>query len=102
MPWKAPADAQLASADSTLQGCAAAFRHTHHHVRSKVHSLWLMGEVDDNLLLQRTLLKLTSMATSCIESFTNRAHNMHAHATFVGLHIKYESLQRCSLVKQIV
>ncbi|KAL0021398.1 hypothetical protein WJX77_012562 [Trebouxia sp. C0004] len=50
--------------ESSLKGCSSAFRHTHHHVRSKLHSLWLMGEVDDNLLLQRTLLKLTRLSWS--------------------------------------
>ena len=56
-------DAGLVHAESSLKGCSSSFRHTHHHVRSKLHSLWLMGEVNDNLLLQRTLLKLTSMST---------------------------------------
>ncbi|DBA73155.1 TPA: hypothetical protein ACH3X2_010090 [Trebouxia sp. C0005] len=50
--------------ESSLKGCSSTFRHTHHHVRSKLHSLWLMGEVDDNLLLQRTLLKLTRLSWS--------------------------------------
>ena len=51
---------QLAIADLTLKGCSPPFRHTHHHVRKELHSLWLKGEVGDSLLLQRTLLKLTS------------------------------------------
>ncbi|KAA6413618.1 MAG: hypothetical protein FRX49_13726 [Trebouxia sp. A1-2] len=56
--------AQSIAQKSSLKGCSSTFRHTHHHVRSKLHSLWLMGEVDDNLLLQRTLLKLTRLSWS--------------------------------------
>ena len=51
-------------ADLTLKGCSPPFRHTHHHVRKELHSLWLKGEVGDSLLLQRTLLKLTSKSLS--------------------------------------
>lgn len=51
----------LRVAESTVQGCSSSFGHTNHHVRREVHMLWLQGEVKDTFLLQRTLLKLTSM-----------------------------------------
>lgn len=50
--------------DCTLRQCELPYQNLHHHVRSKLHSMWLLGKVDDSLMLQRTLLKLTRISWS--------------------------------------
>ena len=65
-------------ADANLRGCQIAFHHTHNAVRSQLYILWLAGEIEDGLHLQRMLLKMTRKSQP----------NVHASS-------EYKSMRAC-------